>query len=83
MAPSVQLAGLAPFPLKSYHTAMKRFGNFCVKFNVLNPFPVNETLLCSFAAYLADEGLAPQTGKSYLAAVRNMPLSLGLPDPRE
>ena len=62
---------------------MKRFGNFCVKFNVLNPFPVNETLLCSFAAYLADEGLAQQTGKSYLAAVRNMQLSLGLPDPRE
>ena len=62
---------------------MKRFGNFCVKFNVLNPFPVNETLLCSFAAYLADKGLAPKTGKSYLAAVRNMQLSLGLPDPWE
>ena len=39
--------------------------------------------MCSFAAYLEDEGLSPQTGKTYLAAVRNMQISLGLPDPRE
>ena len=32
---------------------------------------------------MAEEGLAPQTGKSYMAAVRNVQLSLGLPDPRE
>ena len=88
MAQSVQQyfqAGLAPSTQKSYHTAMKRFGNFCVKFNVLNEIsyrcPINENLFCSFAAYLA--GLAPQTGKSYLAAFRNMQISLGLPDPRD
>ena len=62
---------------------MKRFHGFCVKFNVVNPFPVTEQLLRSFVSFLADEGLAPQTGKSYLAAVRNMQISLGLPDPRE
>lgn len=49
----------------------------------MNPFPVTEHLLCCFAAFLADQGLAPQTGKSYLSAVRSMQISLGLPDPRE
>jgi hypothetical protein len=44
---------------------------------------VTEHLLCCFAAYLADDGLAPQSIKSYLSAVRNMQLALGLPDPRE
>ncbi|XP_064402396.1 uncharacterized protein LOC135348148 [Halichondria panicea] len=50
---------------------------------ITDPFPVSELLLCSFASYLADEGLAPQTVKTYLASVRNTQLSLGLPDPRE
>ena len=62
---------------------MKRFHAFCIKFNVVNPFPVSEQLLCSFISFLADEGLAPQTSKAYLSAVRNMQISLGLPDPRE
>lgn len=62
---------------------MRRFHAFCVKFDVTVPFPVSEYLLCCFASFLADEGLAPQTGKAYLAAVRSMQISLGLPDPRE
>ncbi len=69
--------------------AICRFHTFCAKYNVWNPFPVSEKLLCSFVAYLTNDGLAPQTCKSYLAAViylatvRNIQLSLGLPDPRE
>ena len=51
--------------------------------NIMSPFPVCEYTLCCFAAYLADEGLSPQTVKSYLSAVRNLQLSLGLPDPRD
>ena len=62
---------------------MKRFSTFCERYQVSDPFPVTEVLLCLFAAYLADDGLATQTVKSYLAAVHNMQLSLGLPDPRE
>ena len=62
---------------------MKKFTTFCERFQVLDPFPVTEGLLCSFAAFMADAGLAPQTVKSYLAALRNTQLSLGLPDPRE
>ena len=75
--------GLAPSTRKAYQSATRRFHNFCTKYNVWNPFPVSESLLCSFVAFLADDGLAPQTCKSYLAAVRNMQLSLGLPDPRD
>lgn len=62
---------------------MKWFHTFCTRYNVMSPFPVSEYTLCCFAAYLADEGLAPQTVKSYQSAVRNMQLSLGLPDPRD
>ncbi len=62
---------------------MRRFDSYCTKFSVIDPFPVTEILLCSFAAYLADEGVAPQTIKTYLSSVRNTQLSLGLPDPRE
>ena len=50
---------------------------------MINPFPVTEQILCSYAAFLADEGLSPQTGKTYMAAVRNMQLSMGLPNPRQ
>ena len=62
---------------------MRKFGSFCERYHVHDPFPATENLLCSFAAFMADDGLAPQTVKSYLAAVRNTQLSLGLPDPRE
>ena len=62
---------------------MKRFHSFCITYNVVTPFPLSEHLLCSFATFLADQGLAPQTGKSYLSALRSMQISIGLPDPRE
>ena len=62
---------------------MRKFTTFCERYHVPDPFPVTEFLLCSFAASMAEGGLAPQTVKSYLAAIRNTQLSLGLPDPRE
>ena len=62
---------------------MRRFHAFCVRYDIFNPFPVTEQVLCSFAAFLADQGLAPQTGKTYLAAIRSMQISLGLPDPTD
>ena len=62
---------------------MRKFGSFCERYHVSDPFPVSEFLLCAFAADMADNGLAAQTIKSYLAAIRNAQLSLGLPDPRE
>ena len=56
---------------------------FCSSYTIPDPFPVSELTLCYFFSYLAEQGLAPQTGRAYLAAVRNAQISLGLPDPRE
>ena len=86
LAPSVHRyfqEGLAPSTRRSYESAMKKFYSFCDTYQVANPFLATEHLLCSFAAYMGDLGLSPQTIKSYLAGIRNMQLSLGLPDPRE
>ena len=44
---------------------------------------MTEKLLSYFATALADDGLAPQTIKSYLSTVRSMQLSLGLSPPRD
>ena len=74
---------LAPSTQKAYTAAMKRFYIFCTTYNISTPFPLSEQSLCSFAAYLADQDLAPQTIKSYLSALCNMQISLRLPDPRE
>ena len=74
---------VAPSTRKTYSSASKIFHAFCVKFNIPSPFPVSEHTLCCFAAYLAEEGLAPQTAKTYLSAVRNLKLSMGLPYPRD
>ena len=85
MAPSVQRYfqdGLATSTRRVYGSAMKRFSTFC-GYRVTYPFPVSEFVLCAFAAYLADQNLSPQTIKSYVTAIRNTQLLLGLPDPRE
>ena len=75
--------GIAETTQRTYRTGIKRFHGFCDKYQLDNPLPVNELLLCQFAAYLADEGLAAQSIKTYLAAIRNLQLSLGLPDSRD
>ena len=62
---------------------MKRFFSFCTTYNVSDPFPLTEQTLCFYVSYLAEQGLAPQTGKAYLSALRTAQISLGLPDPRE
>ena len=86
MAPAVQRyfqEGLAPSTRITYNSAMKRFYSFCTHYNIFTPLPVTEHLLCCFAAHLADQDLAHQTVKGYLAAVRNTQISLGFPDPRD
>ena len=86
LAPALQKyfqAGLAQSNQKTYGAAMKRFYQFCFSYTIPDPFPVSELTLCYFVSYLAEQGLAPQTGRAYLAAVRNAQISLGLQDPRE
>ena len=68
---------------RTYWAALRWFHKFCTVCTVGNPFPVTEQLLCHFMAQLADQGLAPQTIKLHLAGVRNMQISLVLPDPRQ
>ena len=59
---------------------MKRFYSFCSAYAVFNPFPMSEKLLCSFAAYLAEQNMSHQTIKTYLSAVRDAHISFGFPD---
>ena len=75
-------AGIAASTRKAYNSAHKRFHSFCIHFSIGNPFPVSESLLCYFAAFLAREGLAPTSIKVYLAAVRYMQVVMGFPEPR-
>ena len=86
MEPSVQhyfRKGLAPSTQKTYSGALKCFYLFCTRYTVINPYPLSEHLLCSFAAHLADQGLSPQSIKTYLSAVRSVQISLGFPDLRD
>ena len=62
---------------------MNRFLSFCAQFGVSNPFPVPQALMCYYVAYLANSGLAYQTIKTYLAAVRHAQIAKGLPEPKE
>ena len=85
LAPTVQRylqAGLTPSTQRTYQAAIKHFCTFCTSFNVTDPFPLTEQTLCFFIAHLAEQGLAPLTGKAYLSALCNAQISLGLPDPR-
>ena len=57
---------------------MRCFEAFCTQFSIASPFSVNENLLRCFAPFRADQGLAPQTAQSYLAAARNTQITLRL-----
>ena len=46
----------------------------------IHPFPVNEPILCYFAAYLGEQGLMASILKSYLSSIRQLQISLGLPE---
>ncbi len=86
LAPVVQeyfQRGLASSTQSTCKAALKKFYMFCTKYDISTPFPVTEQILCYFSAFLANQGLSPQTEKSYLAAVYSMQISLGLPDPQE
>lgn len=75
-------AGLAASTHKTYTAAVNRFRAFCSHYGIVDMFPVNELLLCRFVAFLANEGLAPPTIKTYLAGVRHMQIMQGYPEPR-
>ena len=51
--------GIEPSTRKTYESAVRQFGSFCSKYSIINPFPVDESILCYFVAFLAKDGLAP------------------------
>ena len=65
--------------LHSYKSAQNHFCKFCSAFN-LCPFPLSETILCSFATYLAKEGLKYQSIKCYISALRHAQIANSFPD---
>ena len=75
--------GIAPNTNKTYQSALRRFAHFCSLYCILTLFPVSESLLCYFATHLACQQLSPQTVKVYMAAIRHMQITMGLPEPRE
>ena len=54
---------------------------FCSTFNINQPFPLSDQVLCYFAAHLSAQGLKHQSIKSYISGIRHAQISLGLPDP--
>ena len=77
------LGGLASSTKKTYQAAIKRFLLFCNKYNIAQPFPVNELLLCRFCAEMAIQGLAPATLKTYLSGIRHAQIMNGFPEPAQ
>ena len=71
---------LASSTKKSYQAGQKRYLDFCKMYNVSDPFPVKEAILCYFVAFLGEQGLMAATVKSYLSSVRQLQISLGLPE---
>ena len=63
-----------------YASGQKRYLVFC-RNGSLSPFPLSEDQLCTFVAYLMDEGLQHTSIKGYLSAVRRLQIVKGLGDP--
>ena len=66
--------------LKSYSSSQRRYINFCNLYH-LSPLPLSECTVCLFAAYLAHQGLQPNSISAYLSALRHLQVSAGLPPP--
>ena len=71
---------LAPSTRRVYASGQKRYLEFC-RNGGLSPFPLSEDQLCTFVAYLMDEGLQHNSIKGYLSAIRRLQIVRGLGDP--
>lgn len=73
--------GLAPSTRKTYRSGIAKFNNFCATYNVVDPLPASESLVCYYITYLAKQKLTYQTIKTYLAALRYLHVANELPPP--
>lgn len=71
---------LAPSTRRTYASAQGRYLELC-KVTARNPVPMDEHSLCVYVAWLRGQGLAHQTIKSYLSAVRYLQIACNLGDP--
>ena len=60
---------------------MRRYHNFCNRFKIQNPFPLTETIICRFVAFLGQEGLKHPTLKVYLSGLRFAQIHQALGNP--
>ena len=63
-----------------YESGQRRFLSFCAQFH-LSPLPASELVLCRFVAFLASQGVAYGSVRSYLCAVRHLQIMRGFADP--
>ena len=75
--------GMAESTARTYKSGLNCYLSFCNRFGLSAPFPVSEIILCYFVTSLAQEGIAPATSKTYLAAVCHAQVVRGLSKPRE
>ena len=73
--------GLATSTHKTYSTSAKKFTDFCSKFDITQPLLVDQSLVCYYVSFLADQGLSPATIKVYLSALRYHHIATGMPVP--
>ena len=74
-------SSIAPSTSKSYKSAQRRYAAFCVRFQVQEPFPLQEDVLCRYVAFLAQQHLKYRTTKAYLSAIRCLQIQRGMGNP--
>ena len=74
------MTALSASTVRSYRTAVSCYLSFCRRFSVCFPFPVSESHLSLFVAYLANRGLAYGSIRVYFRGVRFAQIAQGLPD---
>ena len=72
--------GLSSQSRASYRTGVNRFMGFCCRFSI-PPFPLFQTNLCRFVAFLHAQNLSPSAIRVYLSGVRFYQIQSGGPDP--
>ena len=70
-----------PSTCAAYKSAQRRFASFCVRYGVQNPYPLEEDILCSYVAFLAEQHLKYRTIKTYLSGIRHQQIQKSLGNP--
>ena len=73
--------GLSSSTRSAYQSGVRRYLQFCMLYR-LQPWPLAETTLCRFVAYLSQYRLAPSSIHLYLSALRFCQISSGGADLR-